>query len=119
MRNGGGNTIGFDRIVHFAIAHLLRLYVNYFQSIMEVVSKSRHGAKVHKVYDRARTPCQRLLDSGVLTEAKQQELATTYYGLNPAWVLKQINENLECLRKLAERHAYQQRKVKTVKVSIT
>jgi len=29
---------------------------------------------VHKVYDTARTPYQRLLDSGVLTEAKRQEL---------------------------------------------
>jgi len=68
---------------------------------------------VHKVYDRARTPYQRLLESGVLTEGKQQELAATYYGLNPVSLLKQINENLECLWELAERPVHQQRKVKT------
>lgn len=67
------------------------------------MSKTRHGARVHKVYDTARTPYQRLLEAGVLTEANQQELAVTYHGLNPVLLLKQINENLECLWRLAER----------------
>jgi hypothetical protein len=74
---------------------------------------------VHKVYDTARTPYQRLLESGVLTEAKQQELAAMYHGLNPVLLLKQINENLECLWNLAERPAHQQRKVKTYEVPVT
>jgi len=86
---------------------------------MKLVSKTRHGAKVNKVYDKAQTPYQRLLKSGVLTEAKQQELAAMYYGLNPVLLLKQINENLECLWKLAERPAYQQRKVKTYEALVT
>jgi len=86
---------------------------------MKVVSKTRHGAKVHKVYDTARTPYQRLLESGVLTEDKQQELAATYHGLNPARLLKQINDNLESLWKLAELPAHQQRKSKTCEVSVT
>ena len=42
-----------------------------------------------------------------------------YYGLNPVLLLKQINENLECLWKLAERPAYQQRKVKTYEALVT
>jgi len=98
---------------------LLRLYVNFFQPVMKLVSKTRHGAKVHKVYDTARTPYQRLLESGVLTEAKQQELAATYHGLNPVLLLKQINENLEHLWNLAEHPAHQQRQAKTRKVSVT
>jgi len=60
----------------------------------------------------------RLLDSGVLREAKRQELAATYHGLNLVSLLKQINENLECLWKLAERSAAQQRKAKTQGVSV-
>ena len=98
---------------------LTRLYVNFFQPVMKLVTKTRHGAKVHKVYDTARTPYQRLLNSGVLTEAKQQELAATYHGLNPVLLLKQINENLESLWNLAERPAYQQRKTKTYKALVT
>ena len=49
---------------------LLRLYVNFFQPVMKLPSKTRRGAKVHKVYDRARTPYQRLLEAGVLLEAE-------------------------------------------------
>lgn len=117
--------IGYDRYSSKAalealnrIYYLTRLYVNFFQPVMKVVTKTRHGAKVHKVYDTARTPYQRLLESGVITEAKQQELAATYHGLNPVFLLKQINENLECLWKLAERPASQPKKVKACEVSV-
>jgi len=79
---------------------LVRLYINFFQPTMKLVSKTRHGAKVHKVYDTARTPYQRLLESGVLSEAKKQELAATYHNQNPIHLLKQINLNLESLWKL-------------------
>jgi hypothetical protein len=104
--------IGYDRYSSRAaletlnrVYDLLRLYVNYFQPTMKLVSKTRRGARVNKVYDTARTPYQRLLEAGVLTEAKQQELAATYHGLNPVLLLKQINSNLEQLWRLAERPA--------------
>jgi hypothetical protein len=106
--------VGYDRYSSRAsleslnlVYDLLRLYINFFQPVMKLVDKTRHGAKVHKVYDIARTPYQRLLEAGVLTEAKRQELAATYYGLNPATLLKQINENLEHLWNLAERPTHQ------------
>ena len=112
--------VGYDRYSSRAaletlnrVYNLLRLYVNFFQPVMKLVSKTRHGAKVHKVYDTARTPYHRLLEADVLTEAKRQELAATYHGLNPVSLLEQINENLECLWNLAEHPTHQQRKVKT------
>jgi hypothetical protein len=37
------------------------------------------------------------MESGVLTEAKKDQLAITYHGLNPMQLLKQINSNLEQL----------------------
>ena len=115
--------VGYDRYNPRAalealnrIYSLLRLYVNFFQPVMKLVSKTRHGAKVHKVYDTARTPYQRLVEAGVLTEAKRQELLAIYHGLNPVLLLKQINENLERLWNLAE---YQQRKPETSKALVT
>jgi len=118
--------IGYDRYNSRAayetlnrIYDLLRLYVNFFQPVMKLVNKTRHGARVHKVYDMARTPYQRALESGVLTEAKQQELAATYHGLNPVFLLKQINENLESLWKLAVLPLEHQKKAKTQKVLVT
>ena len=118
--------IGYDRYnsrVAFEmlnrIYELTRLYINFFQPVMKLVSKSRHGAKVYKVYDTAQTPYQRLLRSGVLTETKRQELATIYYGLHPVLLLKQINENLEKLWATAHYPARQAMKIKTYEASVT
>jgi len=118
--------IGYDRYnsrvaleVLNRIYELTRLYINFFQPVMKLVSKSRHGAKVYKVYDTAQTPYQRLLRSGILTEAKRQELATTYYGLHPVLLLKQINENLEKLWATAHYPARQAMKIKAYEASVT
>ena len=94
---------------------LLRLYVNFFQPVMKLVAKTRHGARVHKVYDAARMSFQRLLEAGVLTESKQQELAATYNGLNPVLLLKQLNENLKRLWSLAE-HPTPQPKARVMQI---
>jgi len=101
------------------VYNLTRLYVNFFQPVMKLVSKTRNGAKVHKVYDTAQTPYQRLLEAGVLMEAKRQELAAIYHGLSPVTLLKQINDNLEPLWTMAEYPTHQQRKVKTYKALVT
>jgi hypothetical protein len=81
----------------------VRLYLNFFQPTMKLVSKTRHGAKVHKVYETAQTPYQRLLKLGLLSPARQAELKAIYSGLNPVLLLRQINANLAQLWKLADR----------------
>jgi len=104
--------VGYDRYTSKAayqslerIYYLVRLYVNFFQPTLKLISKTRHGAKVHKVYEKAQTPYQRLLTLGVINQAKQSELMATYQGLNPVRLLKQINDNLEQLWKMADRLA--------------
>ena len=69
---------------------------------MKLVTKTRNGAKVHKVYDTAQTPYHRLLKSGVLTEDKKHELASIYSALNPMTLLKQIRVSVEHLWTLAD-----------------
>ena len=86
------------------IYYLLRLYVNFFQPAMKLVSKTRHGARVHRVYDTAQTPYRRVLASGVLNEKRQTQINSIYAYLNPVSLLKQINGNLEKLWELRERH---------------
>jgi hypothetical protein len=102
--------IGYDRYSSKAayeclgrIYSLVRLYINFFQPTMKLVGKTRHGAKVHKVYEAAQTPYRRLLKLGVLSQAKQAELAGIYNGLNPVQLRQQINGHLEKLWQLAER----------------
>ena len=70
---------------------------------MKLVGKSRYGARVHREYDKAQTPYQRLLKSGILTEDKRRELANVYNALNPVTLLKQIRQSVEHLWTLAER----------------
>ena len=104
--------VGYDRysskVAYQCLERLycnVRLYMNFFQPTMKLWSKTRHGARVHKVYQRAETPYQRLLRRGILSQTKQAETAAVYNRLNPVLLLKQINANLEQLWRLAERQA--------------
>jgi hypothetical protein len=104
--------VGYDRYTSKAaydcldrLYYLVRLQFNFFQPTMKLISKTRHGAKVYKVYETAQTPYQRLINAGMLTDAKKAELAATYRGLNPVALLKQINANLEQLWKMPDRHS--------------
>ena len=104
--------VGYDRYESQAALgalnrayQVLRLYINFFQPTMKLVSKTRHGARVHKVYDTAKTPYQRLLECGLLTQAKRTELSAIYRGLNPVRLLSQLNAHLQQLWKMADRPA--------------
>ena len=76
--------------------------MNFLQPVMQLQHKSRHGAKVHKVYDLARTPYQRVMESGVLAPQKQAELNQLYQRLNPVALKAQINQELQRLWNLAD-----------------
>jgi hypothetical protein len=69
---------------------VLRLYVNFFQPQMKLLSKTRRGAKVTKRFDQARTPYQRALESPYVAEATKSTLKATYLGLNPAQLKREL-----------------------------
>jgi hypothetical protein len=104
--------VGYDRYTSKPALELLnrvyrylRLYANFFQPTMKLKHKTRHGAKVHKVYDAARTPYQRLLESDLLNTEEETALSKLYHSLNPVQLLAQINEALEKLWDTAEHPA--------------
>ena len=82
---------------------LVRLYCNFFQPVMKLVSKTREGAKVHKHYDRARTPYRRVLESTAISDEGRQSLVELYNGLDPVSLLNQINQALDALWSLTDR----------------
>ena len=90
---------------------LVRLYTNFFQPTMKLQHKTRQGAKVHKVYDMARTPYQRLLQWNILTLEQREALERLYYSLNPLRLREQINRELEKLWAMAQ---YPERKESSV-----
>jgi len=79
----------------------LRLYVNYFQPSMRLVSKERRGSAVKKRYSPAETPYQRLLDSPTLTDRQKRKLREEYGELNPAELKRRIEALQEKLLKTA------------------
>lgn len=68
---------------------------------MKLQSKQREGGRVHRTYDQAQTPMQRLLASGALSPKKQQELLRITEALDPLRLLQQ----LEHLQKALWRYA--------------
>jgi hypothetical protein len=80
---------------------VVRLYVNFFQPSMKLVSKERVGAKVKKRYDAATTPYQRVLDSPQVTAEVKEALRQQYLTLNPVALLRQIHRTQATLWQLA------------------
>ncbi len=72
----------------------LRLFVNFFQPVMKLESKTRVGSKVRKKYDVANTPCQRVLASVHVDQSIKQQLSELYTTLNPAEIRRRIEANL-------------------------
>jgi hypothetical protein len=68
----------------------LRLFVNFFQPQMKLVSKSRRGATVMKRYDRAATPYRRVLASEAVAGSTKESLTRTYLGLNPVVLRREL-----------------------------
>jgi hypothetical protein len=68
----------------------LRLYTNYFQPVVKLVSKERDGSRVRKKYDLAQTPYRRVLAAAQLDQKKKRQLKRGYESLNPADLKRQI-----------------------------
>lgn len=98
--------VGYDRYSSRAayrllqrLYGLLRLQLNFFRPLRKLVSKQRCGARVHKRYDAAQTPYQRLVASGVLSSTQQQALEAERLAINPAMLTAQIEHTLDALWK--------------------
>ena len=77
--------------------HELRLFKNFFQPVIKLISKERVGGKIHRRYDKARTPYQRLLESPEISEDRKQELKRMHQSLNPAQLKRAIDRKLDSL----------------------
>jgi hypothetical protein len=104
--------VGYDRYSSqkaFALLHqlypLLSAYNNFFRLVRKLVAKERLGSKVVKRYDEPRTPYQRLLAAGVLSEPDRVTLERRLLALNPAQLQRSIDRLLRLLWQSAERPA--------------
>jgi hypothetical protein len=83
------------------VYRLARLHVNFFQPVEKLMTKTRQGARTHRVYDRAQTPYQRLCATGVLSPETRCELDALYQSLNPLQLRRDLERELDRLWALA------------------
>ena len=80
----------------------LRLYKNFFSPVMKLTRKERVGGRVKRKYDVPKTPYQRLIESGQISDEKKKELQIIYRTLNPAELKRKIEEKTHRLYQLYE-----------------
>lgn len=74
----------------------LRLFNNFFRPVMKIKEKIKVNNSIcKKKYDQAKTPYQRLLDSGKISKEKQKELNKIYLSLNPVQLKKRIDKKIK------------------------
>jgi len=76
-----------------ALYALVRVRLNLFTATTKAVGwrSNKHGKKT-RLYDKPRTPYQRVIDSGILTEAKAAEFARLMETTNPAELTRGITK---------------------------
>lgn len=80
----------------------LRLYKNFFSPVMKLKRKIRIGSKVKRQYGIPKTPHQRLIESGQISETVKRELKILYQTLNPAELKRTIDRKTHELYKAYE-----------------
>ena len=97
--------IGYQRFQHHALATQLNdIYIsewndffNFFIPSVKLVKKHREGAKIIKVYDKPKTPVQRLMESEHIPNETKKQLTRKAKGLNPFQLQKQIETKIKKL----------------------
>jgi hypothetical protein len=76
-----------------ALYALVRVRLNLFTATTKAIGwrSNKHGKKT-RIYDKPRTPYHRVIDSGILTEAKAAELAALMEITNPADLTRGITQ---------------------------
>ena len=100
--------VGYGRLsgaaATMALAQLYassRPYINFFQPSFKLKSKTRDGARVHKVYYTPATPCDRLLAHSSVGPAIREKLTTQFMSLDPVRLLQEIRLAQQMLSDMA------------------
>ncbi len=99
--------IGYDRfeteeeyLLLQSIYTDLRLYANFFQPVLKLVSKEHVDKKLIKRYDTVATPYQRVLAANEIPFETKARLTNLYVQLNPVHLRTTIDEKVAKLWKI-------------------
>ena len=82
---------------------LITLQLNFLRPMRKLIGKERRGSKIHKLYGAPRTPYQRLLESGIISEESQRRLKEQFLAINPAGLQRSIDNSLRDLWSLNDK----------------
>jgi len=91
-----------QKIINSLYRDELGPYKNFFQPVMKLNKKIRIKGKIHRKYDVPKTPYQRLMESGQISEETKKELRIVYQSLNPAELKRKIDKKLKKLYEVYE-----------------
>ena len=98
--------VGYDRFeteteqnLLESIYEILRLYANFFQPVLKLVSKEHVDKKLIKRYDQAATPFQRVLVAKEIPIETKAGLTNLYVQLNPVHLRTTIDAQVAKLAK--------------------
>lgn len=101
------HTIGYDHLespeelaLLTSIYADLRLYINFFQPVLKLISKHRIDRKVIQIYDQATTPFRRVLALDSLPVQIKARLTDQYFHLNPVSLRASIDNKVALLWKI-------------------
>lgn len=80
----------------------IRLYKNFFMASVKLIDKKRtgrNGEKIKRIYDRAKTPYQRVMECVQISQEIKTKLKEQYDQLNPADLRRKIQNKLEKLNR--------------------
>lgn len=87
---------------------VLTPYLLHFVAVRRQTSKERMGAKYKRTYEKvARTPYQRILEHGGLSEEVKTALRTQHEQLNPLLLKREIEKRLKTLYTVQKRYGNQ------------
>ncbi len=100
-----------------ALYRFVRLYTNFFQPVMKLLKKERHGSRVRKHYDTPTTPYQRLMSSPFVEAQRKDALKKEYELLNPAELKRKITKGQQKLIRYVQFKEILRRKIREKKQS--
>lgn len=79
----------------------LRWFLNFFIPSVQLIKKTRIGSRYKRIYDKPKTPFQRLCESKDADPKKLKELKKSFLSLDPFELSKTIDKKLDKIFKMA------------------
>jgi len=94
---------GYDRITNQKLVEMIddvyqnehRLLTNFFYTTLKLKEKKRINGKARKVYEEAKTPYQRIIESDKISQEVKDRLTEEYQRLNPAALQRSLRRKLD------------------------